>query len=470
MVFSLLITAILAIIAAKTLKEYLKRRHSNIPSANMGWPFIGETLSFVKAHPAFTLGDYLQHHIAKYGTVFWANIFGKWVIHSVDPELNRFVVNNEMKMFKQGWPRSLSRLIGNNALTISLGDAHKRRRAEVLNYLSGSRLESTFLRDMEQIASAHMESWRNREMVIATDETRKYAFYMIAKKALSMTPGSPETEKLMEALNDIYMGIGLIYVNLPGTRFRKALQSRAYVQEVIRQKLEQRRLKDQEDDDFLNYLIKDGTYSTEEMGDLVQNFIFGGNEVIGRTLAAAIYYLGTCPQACDQLREERLQVIRSKQQSGDSSLTLSDYRGMEFTQCVVNETLRLGTVSRFLHKVATANIQYKGYVIPRGCTVIANISAMHLDPTEFKDPETFNPWRWLTPNGVKKSRSFMPFSGGARHCIGAELAKLELMVFIHQLVTKYEWEFAQNDPPMATPRLEFPNCLPIKIKAISPKL
>lgn len=80
------------------------------------------------------------------------------------------------------------------------------------------------------------------------------------------------------------------------------MQSRAYVQEVIRQKLEQRRLKDQEDDDFLNYLIKDGTYSTEEMGDLVQNFIFGGNEVIGRTLAAAIYYLGTCPQACDQLR------------------------------------------------------------------------------------------------------------------------------------------------------------------------
>lgn len=52
----------------------------------------------------------------------------------------------------------------------------------------------------------------------------QYAFYMIAKKALSMTPGSPETEKLMEALNDIYMGIGLIYVNFPGTRFRKALQ------------------------------------------------------------------------------------------------------------------------------------------------------------------------------------------------------------------------------------------------------
>lgn len=110
--------------------------------------------------------------------MFWANIFGKWVIHSVDPELNRFVVNNEMKMFKQGWPRPLSRLIGNNALTVSLGDAHKRYRAEVLNYLRGSRLESAFLRDMEQIASDHMESWRNRKMVIATDETRKVCIYV----------------------------------------------------------------------------------------------------------------------------------------------------------------------------------------------------------------------------------------------------------------------------------------------------
>lgn len=39
------------------------------------------------------------------------------------------------------------------------------------------------------------------------------------------------------------------------------------------------------------------------------------------------------------IQEERLQVIKSKQQSGDSSLTLNDYRGMEFTQCVSSDFL-----------------------------------------------------------------------------------------------------------------------------------
>ena len=65
------------------------------------------------------------------------------------------------------------------------------------------------------------------------------------------------------------------------------------------------------------------------------------------------------------------------------------------------------------------------------------------------------------------TNSFMPFGGGARMCPGAELARLEMTVFLHHLVLKYDWELAEPDHPMSTPFIKFPKGLPIKIQARS---
>ncbi|PNX69468.1 cytochrome p450 90b1-like protein, partial [Trifolium pratense] len=36
----------------------------------------------------------------------------------------------------------------------------------------------------------------------------------------------------------------------------------------------------------------------------------------------------------------------------------------------------------------------KGYDIPCGWKVLPVISAVHLDPSNFDQPQHFNPWRW----------------------------------------------------------------------------
>lgn len=35
------------------------------------------------------------------------------------------------------------------------------------------------------------------------------------------------------------------------------------------------------------------------------------------------------------------------------------------------------------------------------------------------------------------SKNFMAFGGGMRFCVGADFSKLQMMVFLHHLVTKY---------------------------------
>jgi steroid 22-alpha-hydroxylase len=143
---------------------------------------------------------------------------------------------------------------------------------------------------------------------------------------------------------------------------------------------------------------------------------------------------------------------------------------------VINETLRLGNVVRFLHRKALKDVRYKGYDIPSGWKVLPVISAVHLDNSRYDQPNLFNPWRWQQQNnGASSSGSgsfstwgnnYMPFGGGPRLCAGSELAKLEMAVFIHHLVLKFNWELAEDDKPFAFPFVDFPNGLPIRVSRI----
>lgn len=77
-----------------------------------------------------------------------------------------------------------------------------------------------------------------------------------------------------------------------------------------------------------------------------------------------------------------------------------------------------------------------GLTIPKGTQVIPLIHAVHMDPTLWKDPELFNPDRFLSADGTKivKPDFFIPFGVGRRVCLGDVLAKAELFLFFSSLL------------------------------------
>ncbi len=61
----------------------------------------------------------------------------------------------------------------------------------------------------------------------------------------------------------------------------------------------------------------------------------------------------------------------------------------------------------------------EGYTFPAGVEVVINAYGVHRDPRHWKDPEIFNPERFLPENVVgRHPYAFVPFSGGSRNCIG----------------------------------------------------
>lgn len=47
-----------------------------------------------------------------------------------------------------------------------------------------------------------------------------------------------------------------------------------------------------------------------------------------------------------------------------------------------------------------------------------------------------------TNKDVKKASNLLPFGGGhVRHCMGSELAMVEISILLHFLMLSYDWEF-----------------------------
>ncbi|KAF9682289.1 hypothetical protein SADUNF_Sadunf05G0093300 [Salix dunnii] len=508
----LLLPSILSLLLVFILMQR-KQARFNLPPGNMGWPFIGETIGYLKPYSATSIGKFMEQHISRYGKIYRSNLFGEPTIVSADAGLNRFILQNEGRLFECSYPRSIGGILGKWSMLVLVGDMHRNMRSIALNFLSNVRLRSHLLKEVEKQTLLVLSSWKENCTFSAQDEAKKFTFNLMAKHMMSLDPGKTQTEQLKKEYVTFMKGIVSAPLNFPGTPYRKALKSRSVILKFIEQKMEERiaRMKEgvenSEEDDLLGWVMEHSNLPTEQILDLILSLLFAGHETSSVSIALAIYFLQACPAAIQQLKEEHIQISRAKKQSGEMEMNWDDYKKMEFTQCVISETLRLGNVVRFLHRKAVRDVRYKGYDIPRGWKVLPVISAVHLDSTVFDQPQHFNPWRWQVSRQLSsyykhvffllliiiilssriyyqqhdndcasstcssaaaaaatRSNYFMPFGGGPRLCAGLELAKLEMAVFIHHLVLNFHWEMVGADQAFAFPFVDFPDGLPIRVK------
>ncbi|KAJ0964479.1 hypothetical protein J5N97_025617 [Dioscorea zingiberensis] len=265
-------------------------------------------------------------------------------------------------IIRAGWPSSFLHVLGKHSISVEVGDAHKARmRSIVVNFLSNERLRTVFLQHSNRVASLLLSSLEENSIISAKDVSLKFPFYVMVKEIFSMSPEEPENDKLMREYDTLVRGIASIPWNLPGSQYQQALESRKEIFKVFEQRMKERR-GEKKGDDLLGWVMKNTEYSKEQMFDFILHTLFAGHDTTSRAIFLMIYFLEGCPQAIQQLREEHLQVSRLKNQKGKSSLTWDDYKTMEFTKCVINETLRLGNIAGFVQKKAKMDVQYGGLI------------------------------------------------------------------------------------------------------------
>lgn len=119
---------------------------------------------------------------------------------------------------------------------------------------------------------------------------------------------------------------------------------------------------------------------------------------------------------------------------GERLPKISDRDSMPYVGRIVQEVLRWKPVLPigFPH-AAYEDDEYRGYFIPKGSTVIANVWAMTRDESIYKDPETFNPDRFLDPS-IPNAPAF---GFGRRSCPGNYYAEASLFITFASLLAVF---------------------------------
>lgn len=97
----------------------------------------------------------------------------------------------------------------------------------------------------------------------------------------------------------------------------------------------------------------------------------------------------------------------------------------------------MSSIISFTFREAVVDVEYDGYLIPKGWKVMPLFRNIHHNSEFFADPQNFDASRFEV---APKPNTYMPFGNGAHACPGNELAKLEMLILIHHLVTKFRWE------------------------------
>ncbi|KAF7727436.1 hypothetical protein EC973_007505 [Apophysomyces ossiformis] len=121
---------------------------------------------------------------------------------------------------------------------------------------------------------------------------------------------------------------------------------------------------------------------------------------------------------------------------------INDRSAFPYTICVIKECLRTRSVGAFGVPHATSeDFEYKGYYIPKGATLLANLMELNRSPSRFDNPHAFYPERYANDNksmsasaaGPVQERDHYTFGWGRRICPGINLAEAEIFMLFAQL-------------------------------------
>lgn len=175
--------------------------------------------------------------------------------------------------------------------------------------------------------------------------------------------------------------------------------------------------------------------SAQEVRDQVLMFLFAGHTTTTSALTSTLYLLA----GDQQVQELVAQAAASPSDGGpDQDLVLA----------AVKEGLRLYPPSSVLGRRVLTDAEIDGWPIRAGTNVLVSAWVTHRHPGFWKQPERFDPARFIGRQ-TRPQYAYFPFGGGPRTCIGRHFALLEATTLVRELLRSYRLVATDGTIPLA---------------------
>jgi cytochrome P450 len=115
----------------------------------------------------------------------------------------------------------------------------------------------------------------------------------------------------------------------------------------------------------------------------------------------------------------------------DPELFASLRKDPELIPAAAEEALRVFPPLPVLYRRAADDVELHGTTVPRGATVALGVESANFDPDPFPEPRCF------ALDRGNAGRRHLTFGHGPHLCVGAPLARLELVTLLQQLVARF---------------------------------
>lgn len=176
----------------------------------------------------------------------------------------------------------------------------------------------------------------------------------------------------------------------------------------------------------------------KQIRDELLTMLIAGHETVASALTWTFAALLNTPRAYEALSHEVDSVL------GKRLPTQADVEKLTYTAQVFAEGLRLYPPAWVITRSSKESDTLWNTEIPAGSLIIISPYAVGRNPAYWEDPDEFRPERFqkYVGDGKRGVRgplyTWIPYGAGPRVCIGAQLAQLEAVLILAQVVQRFQ--------------------------------
>ncbi|CAN6979529.1 unnamed protein product [Brassica rapa subsp. trilocularis] len=439
-----------------------------LPPGSMGFPIIGETFEFFRSSGLLEIPPFFQKRMLRYGPLFRTNILGSRTVISTDADVIYEIFRQENQSFIQSYPDIFVKVLGKDNVFFKTGDIHRHIKHATMHLIGSEGLKRKLIGFMNRTTREHLR-WKATQGAF---NLRHAASNLIVSYITPQMISNlkPETQ---EKLIDHFKTFNIEWFQSPFAlstwkTVYKVLRARKEAVKIITEALEKRKDSIEKQGDFLDTLLeemkKEGSiFYKESIVSLLLNIGFVSRDSTSYATALTVNFISQNPRVLTELKREHEAIVQ-KRDDKEPGLGWDEYKNcMPFTRMVIKFlfSTKQGKWDMSIYMMSTDRVQviYESLRLANLGTIIFRKAV--------KDVEVKGK---LVGKDLQSpgSKTLMVFGGGARQCIGSDLARLHLAVFIHHFVTTYDFSVVQECEICRVPFPFFTKDLVINISPKSP--